>query len=596
MVVVTYPNQRLRMLNKNCILILFVFCNILAVNGQVPGPTKNNIPGTIKGKVVDLRTKSPLQYASLTLHKSTDSTQIAGSVSLKDGSFKLDKVTPGDYFLVAKYIGYKKETKKNIKITQNQHIAEIGTIPLNPDITLLEEVNVINSSNQIRQEINKKVLLIAPSMNNINHSAADILQTLPSIQVDPDGGVSLRGSSKFIILINGIPTVRGNGNALKQIPASDIQQIDVITSPSSEYDAEGSAGIINIILKKNRINGINGQVAVKGGNYDSQGLNMDLNYKTGKWNFHVETDYTGQSYKPNLNFERLFTSNTIQKIISGGEQNRHNREHYLTGNIEYTPDTLSTLSLMTEMGNGRYRMFFPLNYHESVSNPQNSENILEKRSRDDINMNRTWDYSSSTLNYSRHVTNNSELKITGYLSSLIYNRDEKQDETIEYLSTRSGVSTGEGNHFLERCNDREYLIKLEYSFPIATSFKLMSGIQNRGFRENQSYQPTQRNTGETLWTPVADNHNLSLFSRRVSSGYMQLTGEIASIDIEAGTRLEREFRKIRTDTGIDDNTAHLIDLFPSLHLSKQLSADINLQAGYNERINRPVSTWLLLSP
>jgi len=234
------------MLKKISTFILITLLNINFSLGQTTGS------GSISGDVFDEGVKAPIEYANIILFNSKDSSQVTGTITNKEGKFLLKDIPVGKFYLYVQFIGYEKKTIGNILISNSQKNIELGNLFIKVSAITLEHVTVQGNRSPITYQIDKKVIDVSQMATTISGNAADVLENVPSVSVDIEGNVSLRGSTNFTVLIDNRPSVMEAQDALQQIAASSIETMEIITNPSSKYDPEGNAGIINIKLKKNK--------------------------------------------------------------------------------------------------------------------------------------------------------------------------------------------------------------------------------------------------------------------------------------------------------------------------------------------------------
>ena len=239
-------------------------------------PATSEAPVSLKGKVVDASAQTPLDYATVSLFNQTDSTLIGGNITDEQGSFTLE-VRPGTYYIVVEYLAYQSTTVDNIIAKKGQGEVDLGVIALQPESTALETVVVVGEMSEMQMALDKKVFNVGKDLASRGGTAIDLLDNVPSVQVDLEGNISLRGSSSVRILVDGRPSglvgISGT-RGLRSLQANMIEKIEVITNPSARYEAEGMAGIINIIMKKNQKKGINGSFDLTVGQPDNYGAAM----------------------------------------------------------------------------------------------------------------------------------------------------------------------------------------------------------------------------------------------------------------------------------------------------------------------------------
>lgn len=263
---------------KKTLLAVVCLLSITAIFAQRPTLLQNSY--TISGIIIDKDTKQPLEYATVVL-KNLKNSKINGGISDNNGEFNF-KIIEGTYDINIEFISFKTINYKNRKIDKDLNL---GTIMLSEDGELLNEINLIPEKSTVDIRLDKKIYNVGKDMTVKGGNVSDVLDNIPSVSVDVEGNVSLRGNENVRILIDGKPSslVGLDGtSALRQLPADAIESIEVITSPSARYDAEGTAGIINIILRKGKVTGFNGSINPTIGDPTQYGISANLNYRTKK--------------------------------------------------------------------------------------------------------------------------------------------------------------------------------------------------------------------------------------------------------------------------------------------------------------------------
>src|SRR5258708_26684257 len=280
-------------------ILIFFLCSSLVLNAQ----PYNNPKGNIRGKVIDSVTKQPVDYAPISVYKDGNASPINGVVSDPTGNFVITNLNPGEYSIAIDYMGYRKKTINHLTINASASNISLGTIYITPIQSQLKTVEIVGTAPVVENKIDKMVYNVANDLTSQGGSASDVLQKVPQITVDIDGNVQLQGNSNIRFLINGKPSSifgASLADALQSIPASQIKSIEVITSPGAKYDANGTGGIINIILKDSKIQGVNGSVNLSAGTRRENG-SFNLNVRKG--NFGVNTFFNGgeQIKRTNIN-------------------------------------------------------------------------------------------------------------------------------------------------------------------------------------------------------------------------------------------------------------------------------------------------------
>ena len=227
--------------------------------------------GEIKGTVVDAEDSNAMEYVSVAVFQASDSALITGAITSAVGSFAIANINRGNYYLEITFIGYEMKVVGGISIDDPGSVVNIGTISLPRATNQLDEVEIVADELSVEYRIDKKVINASQQLTSASGTAVDILQNLPSITVDIDGTVALRGSTGFMVLIDGRPTVMEPSDALRSIPSNAIENIEIITNPSAKYNPDGTAGIINIVTKKDKLEGISGTGNLNVGNFGRYG-------------------------------------------------------------------------------------------------------------------------------------------------------------------------------------------------------------------------------------------------------------------------------------------------------------------------------------
>lgn len=284
----------------------YIFLFLLFTNSRVFSQQKKT---NVSGTVTDKNTTTGLEFVNVILLKQKDSSNLAGTVSDRKGKFVIDGVLPGNYFLQYSFIGYKKITSSLITITGDQKKVVIPTAIIGNNSNTLKDVIIVAKKSMLLTSIDKKVYNVEQDILSKSGSVSDILKNIPSVEVDIDGNVALRGSGNVMILINGKPSPmmgKSKAEVLQSLPANAIERIEVITNPSAKYRPDGTSGIINIVFKKNIKTGWNGTVTLNAGNKDRYNGNLALNYNTGNINIYGSYSLRQDNRTRKNNIDRIY--------------------------------------------------------------------------------------------------------------------------------------------------------------------------------------------------------------------------------------------------------------------------------------------------
>ena len=545
--------------------------------------------GQVVGKVVDNQSNAPISYATISLLHLGDSSFLKGVISDEQGKFKIENIVLNQsYLLRVTFIGYK-TLFKNIDF-KNDKLVDLKEVVISPSAELLKGVEVRSDQPMVTFEIDKKVINVEQMNTVVSQTAVQVLANIPSISVDIDGNVSLRGSQGFTLLIDGIPSAMPSSEALQLIQASNIKDIEIITNPSAKYDAEGTAGIINIILKKNILQGVSTLININGGN-SANG--------TDYWNYGADfiTSINKEKVKLNIggqwvNRNQFRDIEQIRKTSIGNQESKIKSEglhrYFGTnygGNIamEYRPNKNDFLSIGTSANtrqwNAAANYFFEEYLDDSLTNSyENRERTL-----------RDFLFLSSSFAYQHLFNNDKEHYIS--LTSTYNLYDGKEDAQAEFFS-ESQLQLG-GNRNTEIGPTNAIRVSLDYQYPMVNNLKLQLGARTDfGYSsDNQDSYSYDLNT--------QDYFRLDSFStdvnyvQNVYAGYGIINGEInEKLGFQFGVRGEYTDRSIKQTLENNELIINRMDWFPSLFFSYKLNKKNQLKANASRRINRPRS-WHL---
>ncbi len=577
------------------ILLFMLFIGIFSANAQ-NGKRKfnrENMPkeGILVGKILDAQTNKPVEYSNVVLYRMRDSSMVAGKVTDKNGEFAMRKLPYGKFYLVANFIGYNKKHVNKIVIFPKKKFVKLPDIKLTQSTKELNEVNIIADKQHVEYKIDKKVVNISQDLQSTGGSAVDALENTPSVSTDMEGNVTLRGSSNFTVLIDGKPTILEGSEALEQIPASAINNIEIITNPSAKYDPEGIAGIINIIMKKQNKGGFNGIInlsASTGNRYKSDIL---LNYRKEKFNIFGGFEYNKRGFTG----ERSLYRETYDKdndntsyILTDGDRERFHGGYKAKGGFDLYLNNKNTISISGEYG-------------------------IRDLKGSALSTNKIYTIPATTSSF--YITDNSKEKDRSFYTvnfnySLKFNEGGHELLSSIYYSDNSGNENKEDNQYitddnfirttdlasrqlsLEESKNNSIRAKLDYSLPFQSGSKLEIGYQYRyDFGDADFNYKNFNNTTNTWDLDASKNSNLE-FTRNIQAFYTTYSGQIVGLKYLLGARGEYTDREIKL---VNTNDSYLIDrfdFFPSIHLSKQLSKNHQLQASYSRRIHRPRERYL----
>jgi len=573
------------MLNMNKLLILLLALTVaLAVRAQ-DGADEKKEGGRITGRVIDSLSHQPLQYATITLYKKDQPKPAGGGMTSPKGTFAIDDLAPGTYTLTVELIGYAPHNQGAILI--EKRTVGLGDIRIGKKATDLQAVTVTAPRGLVENKIDKMVYNVEKDVTSLGGVATDVLKKVPMVSVDVDGNVDIMGNTNILFLINGRPSsIFGNNlaDALQAIPASQIKSIEVITSPGAKYDAEGTGGIINIILKDNKLNGINGNLSLTGGSRLQNG-SLNLNAKHG--NFGMNAFFSGNAQLPSTtrNSSTRHSFDSTGQIVDNLTQNgssRFQRNGFESGlGFEWTPDKKNTFS-----ANIGYDNFGNRNTGSYIQNEQQATELTSLVRSASRFRATTFDWN---VRYKRtFAQEDQELDLSVDGSEGHNNSSYSQAQSLP-----NGDSTFGGSQGNSTGHDREINFRLDYVQPFGEKVRLETGGRVQ-IRQIASTSPVYTYDLSTADYPYdSSQSNALVYDRHVYAGYASLSFPLFNyLDVKGGLRYERT----ETDAGFSkapNTTIPGYNTFaPTIIFSHSFKNDQTLKIGYARRIQRPNYRWL----
>ncbi len=562
--------------------------------GRKPGGRSGDFVGQISGKIIDKTSNKPMEYATITVFRLHTMELASGITSGKNGEFVLESIKGGMYQIRFSFIGYTTKIMDSVKIHPQNSSIDLGKILLSSIDNQLDEVNITSDKPFVKYEIDKKVIDVSNLNTTASESAVEVLENIPSINVDIDGNVSLRGNSSFTLLIDNKPTNLDVTDALKLIPANAIQEIEVITNPSARYDAEGVSGIINIILKKNRLSGISALInantgtnlgTVPGteiGEFNQLGGDFLVNINHKKTSLTIGGNYK-EGEKPR--FKRATNETIFDSILSNVEQegivSRNFGGYGANFEFEWRPNRKTIFTAGGKLGKRKYDSSSDLIFKESAENTlSNQYHNIEIATRDFLN------YALNTsLIYNFRGDKKHYLNIRAN-----YNvHDGNEISSTEYFNVNNEIQGGNINYETGPSNMGR--INLDYVRPLKKIARFETGFQAQlGVSGDQTTAFQYDTVSENYIEQTAFNTTVDYF-RNIYAGYSILAGKHKKLGYQFGFRGEYTDRTI-TSTGVSATTKiDRLDLFPSAHFSYEVDKENQFMANASRRIQRPRSWY-----
>ena len=530
---------------------------------------------TVSGKIIDKDTKLPLEYATVAFFSKKENKIVDGGITDANGVFNI-KTTSGVYDISLEYISYKKITFSNKKIEAD---INLGTISMEIDYASLGEVEIIAERTTVEIKLDKKIYNVGKDLTVSGGTVSDVLDNIPSVSVDVDGNVALRGNDNVKILINGKPSGLVGLNsteALRQLPADAIEKVEVITSPSARYESEGTAGILNIILRRSKLQGFNGAITTNLGYPKAAGISGNVNYRTGDVNFFNTTSY---NYRESIGVSNTTTryKETGNYVVEKGDSENANKG--LTTNLGLEWYINDSASLTTSF------------LYRGSDSDNESKN---KTSQFDENFNLIGESNrlepefgnGKTIQYATNFTKN--FKTSGHKFSMDFqyeDSDEDEESQISENGLKNEIITTLGKQ-------QQILLQTDYVLPIGENAQFELGYRGNFDTRSTDYRLDLFNPNTNNFEIDNKLSNLFNFKVYVNALYSQFGNKIDKFSYLLGLRLENTQTTIDQPTSGDFKKKNITGLFPTINFSYEMSEKESLSLGYSRRLERPRSFYL----
>ncbi|HKZ38817.1 MAG TPA: TonB-dependent receptor, partial [Chryseolinea sp.] len=549
--------------------------------------------GKILGSVSDAETNQPVEYANVALVDPATQKPVNGAVCDDKGKFVIQKIAPGTYTVTISFIGYETQTIENIKVEDKRDDVNLGVVKLGTSSKILSEVVVQGQKQLIEERVDRTIYNAENDITTKGGDATDVLKRVPMLSVDLDGNVTLRGSQNIKVLVNNKPsTIMASSvaDALKQIPADEIKSVEVITSPSARYDAEGTGGIINIITKKNTLEGatlnINSGIGNRGSN-----LGLNGNYRTGKMGFSLggwgRANYNIKGSFDNSQLTMNTTNNSYTENLN--LQQADTRSQGLFGNYtigwDYDIDKKNSLAASVRFGARNHT-----NYQDDLFTEYFTDNVFTRSTLQNV----VTEDLSNTVDVNFTYTHLYEKPQKEFNLLALYSKNNRNNDFENILLEEVGPISSNSFKNLNDSYNQEIAVQADFQTPIgSTQIVEMGGkdIMRKVFSDFSRYD--DNGEGQYELNENAQYFNNLNYDQNVLAGYLAYTLSLKNgYSIKAGSRYE--YTTIEAFTKTEDNIEiPSYGVFvPSVNLSKKLKAGNMIKIAYNRRIQRPSIQFL----
>lgn len=529
---------------------------------------------SVSGTVID-EVSQPVSFANIGLFNNVDSVLVSGVKSDELGKFSIG-VKPGKYFIRITFVSYEDKTISNITVVNNSIV--LGQTILKQSSLMLTEVIVKEEKAQMELQVDKRVFNVQKDLASIGGNAQDILATLPSVEVAPDGTVSLRGSGNVRILINGqVSSLTSRDPAsLRRLQGNLIERVEIITNPSSRYDAAGEAGIINIVLKKDEQQGFNGVFTGNAGTPGYLGGSYSLNYRGRKTNLF--SSY-GADYRKRLgysNSSQNYTSADTSFIYDqASKQNSGELSHNLMLGLDYFLNETSSItgSFLFGFENGETKSLTNYTDLNATGQPIRFVHRAELETEAEKNIEGNLDYKKDFKAEGHELTANFK-----YIRSVDNERSDYLQEGAGSVLQQKGVNDA---------NETNLILQTDYTRPFKMKGKVEAGLKSSTRFIENNFSLSQREDEQSNWTIYPAFSNNFLYTERIHAAYLMANRSFDKVSLQGGLR--EEYSDIITELTETNqiNRRQYANLFPSANLSYELTDNNNLQFSFSSRISRP---------
>lgn len=562
--------------------LTFCLLSCLLIIGTVNGQSES---GSVKGLVKD-SSNTTLSHATVRVFSFKEKKLIRGELSNEQGSFSIP-LSYGSFYVEVEYIGYKLFKSPSFTISKETAAYDIGDIHLSFSANTLEEVVVQAEKSSMTLSLDKKIFNVGKDLANAGGSASDILTNIPSVSVDPEGTVKLRGSDNVRILIDGKPSglvsFKG-GSGLQQLQASMVERVEIITNPSARYEAEGMAGIINIILKKDKRQGFNGSFELTSGTPTNFGAAANLNYRHKKINFFInygiayrKTPGIGRQYQELYERDTTFIlkQSNNGKVTGFNNNIRGGLDFYFSERSVLTASYLFRRSDANRITDIRYEDYlFDANNLKSFTTRRQDEDEVEPNSEYSLIYKKTFAKKGKELTAEAKYLDNWESS-EQLFTQHFFDKNGTEDKAREIVQTSTNDEY-----------EKQWLFQLDYVNPLGKDGKFETGIRS-SFRDMvNDYIVSQKNSSGG-YDPLPGLDNVFLYKENIHAAYGIYGNKVKKFSYQAGVRAEwTDVKTILKETK-QENPRNYVNLFPSAHVSMELPDENAIQLSYSRRVRRP---------
>ena len=535
-----------------------------------------------------------IELANITLHKSIDSTFVKASITNKDGYYEFENINEGDYYLKINFPNFEKYKSDKITISQNQQVANLPVIQLKSTSKKLSEVVVTKEKQFVERKLDKLVVNVENSIVSAGSTVLEVLQRSPGVTVNEETSINLKGKSGVIVMIDGKPTPLSGADLmayLKSIPATNIQNIEIITNPSAKYDASGNAGIINLKFKKDKRDGFNGSTTLSYGQgiYPKPSASLNLNYRNKKWNFFGSHSIANPHNYTYFFINRKFFDNN-QNHIATFEQISNTKQPVLSNNTRLGVDFYANdKTVFGILLNGNF------NKNKRDGNTDatvtDANGILDYRTNTNILLNENRFNGFANFNF-KHSFNTEGREITADLDYGQFDANTVQDITNKNTSPSGSLLSSSILNTQQEGLINVKSIKADYSHPFSKGAKLEAGLKSSLVTSDNDVRFYDVISGINQLDPSRSNH--FIYKENINALYSNFSKEFTKWDFQLGLRMEHTNTNGEQLSTNESFSRDYVNFFPNAVINRKFEKENSISLSYSKRIDRP--TYRQLNP
>jgi outer membrane receptor for ferrienterochelin and colicin len=523
----------------------------------------------IKGRVIDAETKATIEFANISLFHQPDTIPFQITATNAKGEFNFSNLKAGNYTVTVHFMGFRDFSSQPIALSEKAGEFRLGPILLEIESQSLREISVTSNTRKPFYQLDKRIIYVENQMSGTGGSAYDLLYKLPSVTQKPDGQIAIHGNANLLVFINGKPSSMKGADLLEFTSASEVRRIELITSPSAKYDASGSGGIINLITKKNTLDGFNGNVQASVDHLGGYSSDVLLNYKRNKLSFFVGLDNNRRRNRGDVDYVTSYSSDQFLFTQTGLQQSARINTGFRTG-IDYLPSSNDKISFTGHTGT--FETTNNGDWNTVKSGGTAYVGATQNISTD--NNDRIGHYSAADVTYEH------KFKKTGKLFSMsaLWNNLNYDDHYLNLVSDMAGTETMKQSTRLDK-RFNNYQFNADFTAPTGKAGNLELGTQFSFNNEQEGYQSELSNPPP----PVLTNQETH-FDGMIGAGYGTWQLKIKRLELKAGLRAEYLNREMKT---LDNRfPLHQFDLYPSLNSSFRIDSTQEIHLNYSRRTDQ----------